>query len=61
MVRSGDRGGGRPVAGIVSAMQEAIMMVLGAAGWSAGVAVLVLMAALPLLEAIGAAGKGSGR
>jgi hypothetical protein len=42
-------------------MQEAIMMVLGTAGWSAGVAVLVLMAALPLLEAIGAAGKGSGR
>jgi hypothetical protein len=34
-------------------MQDTISTVLGTAGWMAGVAVLVLMAALPLLESIG--------
>jgi hypothetical protein len=34
-------------------MQDMISMVLGTAGWIAGLTVLVVMAALPLLESIG--------
>jgi hypothetical protein len=34
-------------------MQDMISMVLGTAGWFAGLMVLVVMAALPLLESIG--------
>lgn len=34
-------------------MQETIATVLGTAGWVAGVLLLVTMAALPLLEAVG--------
>jgi hypothetical protein len=43
---------------IVTAMLDLITSVLGFAAWVGGVLVLVLMAALPLLEHFGEPGRG---